>query len=818
MNARMLLIILGVTALAGLGLAQPSQAPQPVNAHPARLSDRAQIELLVDEWRSATENPARVSMLQKRFRTAPGLPPNNAGKSSRTGLSDASNASPEISIDGESAVVEFPNGERLTLKKHHQQWQFENRELPRQPPNAKAIFNPQSAPPLWGIRNPQSTTPAFSAGQTFIPTPISRERGIERLTRNVAQANLGRSLFGAPEKTASYYFARYSNSAPYVTATYIQLVTDPAWNRILYGSLGRWIKSYDEVQGPSAIAVDAEGRVFVGETGRSRVLALQLRPEEEDTRLEYRFEIPGIAHPADVAVSDNGTPLNISDDFLYVADPVQDKILKYHLQSGGATLTAQFEGFQAPTTVLVGKWNGANTDFIYLIDQTGRRLQLLKDEGASLTPLKEIKGAPGQYFSALKADHFGNIYLVNNINSHLTKYTAGLELLDAEGGKETFDGLANLDIGFGKIIVEGEGSYWAGFDQLFTLERWSPHSGAQRRTLGTAIRNAVFQTDEDFSEIRANFTLTDFAEVRVQILDEQHQLVAEFPAEWLTSGAKTRTWNRRNQAGEQVPPGMYRYEISAKSPYRDETVALAAQLYLPLYYWQDCGSEVQADDAFRVQGRPVKWGNDPSQTALEHPEAVVYRFGGLNPESDYQLALECFAGDGRARNQEIFVDGETSLGQIRAGDKPAQTGYLSLPKETYADGQVTISIVNRDGGSTVVSQLWLKETGVGLNPQLLSENESVPSGLVLEQNYPNPFNPITNIEFRIGNWGFTELAIYDVLGRKIKTLVSEELSPGVYKLQWDGRNQAGVAVGSGIYFYRLVSGPFTETKRMLLIR
>lgn len=833
MNARMVLIILGVTVWAGLGLAQPSQAPEQVIAHPARLSDRAQIELLLDEWRSATENPARVQALQKRFQAAPALPAQKTGESRTAEFSNSANPSPEISIDGESAMVEFPNGERLTLKKHQQQWQFENGELPRQAARGQkatshlpAASNTQLATnnSQPATRNSQLATPAFSAGQTFIPTPVSQEHGIQRLTRNVTQANLDRSLFGAPEKTASYYFARYSNSAPYVTATYIQLVTDPAWNRILYGSSGRWIKSYEDVQGPSAIAVDAEGRVFVGETGRNRVLALQLRPQEENTRLEYRFEIPGVAHPADLAVNDNGTPLDISDDFLYVADPVQNKVLKYALQSGGAALTAAFEGFDAPTAVLAGKWNGANTDFIYVIDQTGRRLQLLEDRGASLIPLKEIKGAPGQYFSALKADHFGNIYLVDNINSQLTKYTAGLELLDGEGGKETFDGLANLDIGFGKIIVEGEGTYWAGFDQLFALERWSGRSGAQRRTLGTAIRNAVFQTDEDFSEIRANFTLTDFAAVRVQILDERHQLAAELPAEWLASGAKTKIWNRRSQGGEQVPPGMYRYEISAKSPYRDETVTLTAQLYLPLYYWQDCGSDVKADDGFRVQGRPVKWGDDPSQTALEHPEAVIYRFGGLNPESEYQLALECFAGDGMARNQEIFVDGETSLGQIRAGGKPTQTGYLSLPKEAYADGQVTISIVNRNGGSAVVSQLWMKETGAGLNPQLVPENGSVPSGFVLEQNYPNPFNPNTHIGFRIpqggaeGTSGFIELKIYDITGRVVRTLVSEPKMPGRYVVEWDGANEFGQRVASGVYFYQLAAGRQVQSKKMVLLR
>jgi len=811
MKARIVFIILGIIGCALSGLAQEQLSPQQTGAYPAKLSDRAQIQLLLDELRSGEESGLKAQMVRKRFAAQSNTQITVEEKTVR------SKNLPEIAIEGEKAVVAFANGEQLLLQKEGQQWRVKEGKLAVQksaPRKSQEGNSPQIA---------LQKTRGFSAGETFISTPLSPEYGIERLTRKVAEANLDRSLFGAPEKTASYYFARYSNSAPYVTATYIQLVTDPAWNRILYGSLGRWIKSYDDLAGPSAIAVDADGRVFIGETGRQGIRVLQLHPEEENTQLQYLFDISGISYPAGFALDDNGTPLDVSDDFLYVADPVENKIFKYALQSGGAALAGEFGNFDSPTTVLCGKWNGASSGFLYVIDKGGRRVQLLEDEGASLKPLREISGTPGQYFSAIKSDHFGNVYLVDNINSQLYKYTADLEFLDAQGGKETFDGLANIDIGFGKIIIEGEGAYWAGFDQLFTLERWSEQSGAQRRTLGVAINNATFQADEDISEISARFTLTDVADVNLNILDENDRLIAELPAGWLAAGEKIQVWNRRNSNGEQVAPGNYRCEISAKSPYREETINLAAQFYLPLYYWQDCGSAVKADDAFQVQGKAVAWGDSPSETAVEHPSAVVYRFRGLNPESEYMLNVECFAGDGVARGQEIVIDGDSPLARIEAGQRPAQTGYLTLPKESYAGGEVTVSVVNRQGGSAVVSQIWLKETGAGLNPQLLPEGEAVPQSYVLEQNYPNPFNPTTNIEFRIADFpegasGSTELAIYDVLGRKIKTLLNENLSPGNYKLQWDGRSDAGVPVSSGIYFYRLTSGSFAQTKRMLLVR
>jgi len=254
MKARIVFVIIGIIACAVNVLAQGQRSPQQAEAHPARLSDEAQIQLLINELLSAKESSVKARMLQKRFL------PGQAVQTTAQEKHAAINALPEIAVAGETAVAEFPGGERLILKKEGQQWRVKEGKLSVQKSAAQKS-------PKESSRNIEiQTTRGFSAGETFIPVPVSREYGIERLTRNVTEANLDRSLFGAPEKTASYYYAHYTNSAPYVTATYIQLVSDPAWNRILYGSLGRWIKSYNDVSGPSAIAVDANGRVFIGET------------------------------------------------------------------------------------------------------------------------------------------------------------------------------------------------------------------------------------------------------------------------------------------------------------------------------------------------------------------------------------------------------------------------------------------------------------------------------------------------------------------------------------------------------------------------
>jgi uncharacterized delta-60 repeat protein len=93
-----------------------------------------------------------------------------------------------------------------------------------------------------------------------------------------------------------------------------------------------------------------------------------------------------------------------------------------------------------------------------------------------------------------------------------------------------------------------------------------------------------------------------------------------------------------------------------------------------------------------------------------------------------------------------------------------------------------------------------------------------PTDFDLSQNYPNPFNPTTKIEFTLAKSGFVTLHVYDVLGRKVKSLISEELSAGYKSVIWDGKNDDGKEVASGVYFYQLKVGDFSEPKKMLLLK
>jgi hypothetical protein len=89
----------------------------------------------------------------------------------------------------------------------------------------------------------------------------------------------------------------------------------------------------------------------------------------------------------------------------------------------------------------------------------------------------------------------------------------------------------------------------------------------------------------------------------------------------------------------------------------------------------------------------------------------------------------------------------------------------------------------------------------------------VPNEFSLLQNYPNPFNPTTKLKFQMPKLGLAKLVVYDLLGKEIQLLVNQQLSPGTYEVDFDGSN-----LPSGVYYYKLESGTYTETKKMILIK
>jgi len=123
---------------------------------------------------------------------------------------------------------------------------------------------------------------------------------------------------------------------------------------------------------------------------------------------------------------------------------------------------------------------------------------------------------------------------------------------------------------------------------------------------------------------------------------------------------------------------------------------------------------------------------------------------------------------------------------------------------------------NELGSHFMADRVYAALTGLhwlgGVVPVEHARGSGVPAAFSLRQNYPNPFNPSTSITYALPRESYVELKVYDVLGRRVATLVNESKGAGEYTVQWDARNVPG-----GVYFCRLVAGSFTETRKMTVI-
>lgn len=154
------------------------------------------------------------------------------------------------------------------------------------------------------------------------------------------------------------------------------------------------------------------------------------------------------------------------------------------------------------------------------------------------------------------------------------------------------------------------------------------------------------------------------------------------------------------------------------------------------------------------------------------------------------------------RGNAIYRTNNSGNNWILAYTAPAGTyNYINGGIEGY---YVDIMGVRNNGG---ISKYYLFLAG------LEKKENKIPDVYLLYQNYPNPFNPITNIEFSIPGKSDVRIIIYDVMGKEITTLISERLQPGTYEAEWDGSNYS-----SGVYFYKLITADYTETRKMVLIK
>lgn len=158
----------------------------------------------------------------------------------------------------------------------------------------------------------------------------------------------------------------------------------------------------------------------------------------------------------------------------------------------------------------------------------------------------------------------------------------------------------------------------------------------------------------------------------------------------------------------------------------------------------------------------------------------------------------------RKKNDGDFENVTTLQGQ---GSKTSSTEYEFIDTDVQAGDSLTYRLADVSFSGAIS---YHTEKGVRV---------SLPERYELVGNFPNPFNPTTTITYKLPASSRVRLAVYNMLGQHVRTLVSGESQPsGVHRILWDGRNEAGTSVASGIYIYRLEAGNYRMTKRMLFLK
>ncbi len=196
--------------------------------------------------------------------------------------------------------------------------------------------------------------------------------------------------------------------------------------------------------------------------------------------------------------------------------------------------------------------------------------------------------------------------------------------------------------------------------------------------------------------------------------------------------------------------------------------------------------------------------------------AVVYPAGGESFAPGDTVDIRWAAADNRQVDSvSVFYSQNAGSDFILiASGEPNDSLYRWIAPEIASDSCL-VKIVAFDPG---------KLTGEGLCGGFFSIRATTGVGdlpaiaFSLSQNYPNPFNPSTTIEYSLAKTSPVEIAIFDVNGRKVRTLVGGIETQGAHKAVWNGKNDRGTSVASGMYFYRLAAGDFTQIRKMILLR
>lgn len=456
---------------------------------------------------------------------------------------------------------------------------------------------------------------------TFNRTSIAPAFGVDALTRTVARERVGRELFADPYATVTIETVDIYSVFPYVESRTFQVVSDPRWNRLVFGEPGRTLRAYDGagrslgvLSSPRGMAVDESNRIYVADTGNDRVLVLQASTEFDEMVLTPLYEIRGLSGPYGVAFSDGGTPFVPGDDRLYVADTGRNRIVSFTLGTNGARLSSAIGDlgngagrFAGPLAIAVGRNAGANTRDVYVADAHTQRIVQLRDETSGLRWVSEIHH-DATVVTSLATDHWGNVYAAAPNQSRVRKY--GPDLSTVADLRETLDRPRAFHVPFVTVRDHRAGTVTrSGRPSGLSVDAWGDASGMRLWDLGVDVQSlAVVRGDAP----AAAFTLTDQANVTLDISEAASgRSVAHRPVGVMAAGVHTIALREEELRGS----GDLVLRLSAASSYPDGKTAVAQ-------------THVQGTGGATFPSRPILLGNAPNPVQASTHISFVLPAGG----------------------------------------------------------------------------------------------------------------------------------------------------------------------------------------------
>lgn len=241
-----------------------------------------------------------------------------------------------------------------------------------------------------------------------------------------------------------------------------------------------------------------------------------------------------------------------------------------------------------------------------------------------------------------------------------------------------------------------------------------------------------------------------------------------------------------------------------------------------------------------VDNEPVRG----MQLDIYHDAGSALEYGNAGHVTKGEKLINVFDENGEPETSSNAIQ----LLSNEVDDYVKVMAYSTNRSQTAGDGvdgvlfSITYKAANGHSGLPATITFWLDNVrlpGTSMAPDLLDvtcsipdtsnavafntsemgiEDQSIPTQFNLAQNYPNPFNPSTRISFDLPEQSFASMVVFNLLGQQVNVLVHKQLNAGRHMIEWNGTDQNGNMVASGVYFFELRAGAFVSRKKMLLLR